>query len=396
MGGQTYGTLEHMFTRLYGWYPNSNGYWWAGNYGMAVLLGYGGNDPTWYYGMGEYTNRHDRSRHTYTNQIAFPTPIVIRNVTIISTTGGDFWKRPRGWSLYGSMDDRDNTLAPLSYHRGGHRNDFNNSTEEGNMTSRNTQLSRHLIKYQDFCNGSHFDKQQLTIMFDIQLNSWDTNFTRVHDLLFSHSSILGNSYNQIYSSLHVRQTNNRIETYIAGSAGHLSIQWNATASDFKNSSNQWTKVKCVWTIDVKNYLNGTISQCQQFWINQKQCTILSTPHGAESTQKYQAYMNAGKWGSSNGNAPLYGQYELYLTAFEGYWDGRHNQPNPTPGVDYLEYLRVFTRIVQPSEWNTGGMFPLNSVSTYVPHELIYTNGGDIVITQPITIFIVINCTKHLQ
>ena len=90
MGGQTYGTLEHMFTRLYGWYPNSNGYWWAGNYGMAVLLGYGGNDPTWYYGMGEYTNRHDRSRHTYTNQIAFPTPIVIRNVTIISTTGGDF------------------------------------------------------------------------------------------------------------------------------------------------------------------------------------------------------------------------------------------------------------------------------------------------------------------
>ena len=96
----------------------------------------------------------------------------------------------------------------------------------------------------------------------------------------------------------------------------------------------------------------------------------------QSTQKYQAYMNAGKWGSSNGNAPLYGQYELYLTAFEGYWDGRHNQPNPTPGVDYLEYLRVFTRIVQPSEWNTGGMFPLNSVSTYVPHELIYTNGGD--------------------
>ena len=159
------------------------------------------------------------------------------------------------------------------------------NTEEGNMTSRNMRLSRHLIKYQDFCNGSHFDKQQLTIMFDIQLNSWDTNFTRVHDLLFSHSSILGNSYNQIYSSLHVRQTNNRIETYIAGSAGHLSIQWNATASDFKNSSNQWTKVKCVWTIDVKNYLNGTISQCQQFWINQKQCTILSTPHGARINPK---------------------------------------------------------------------------------------------------------------
>jgi hypothetical protein len=165
-------------------------------------------------------------------------------------------------------------------------------------------------------------------------------------------------------------------TYIAGTAGHLSIYWDATASDFKNSSNQWTKVKCVWTIDVKNYLNGTISQCQQFWINQKQCTILSTPHGAESTQKYQAYIDAGKWGSSNGNAPLYGQYELYLTAFEGSWDGRHNQPNPAPGVDYLEYLRVFTRIVQPSEWNTGGMFPLNSVSTYTPHELIYSNSGD--------------------
>ena len=123
-------------------------------------------------------------------------------------------------------------------------------------------------------------------------------------------------------------------------------------------------------------MNGTVSTAQQFWIDQKQCTLLETPHGAETHQTWQQFLDRGEWGSSNGNAPLYSQYQLYLTSFEGFWDGKNNSPNPAPDITSLEYLRVFTRIVQPSEWDTNGMFPLNSTSTYVPHELIYTNSGD--------------------
>jgi len=377
ISGATNGTLDHMFTPEYGWYPNEgNGYWWAGNYGMATMLGYGGNDPLLYYGLGEYTNRHDRSRHTYWNQLTFPTPIQLKSVNIKSTHDGTFWKRVRGWSLYGSMDDQDNTRAPVAYHRGGTPSDFNNSSEIGNDTDNTMLYSRRLISYKYFAQGSRFDKQQLTFMFDIQLSAWDSDFSKCNDIICSHCSNLGNSYDQVHSGFRIQQYGNGIYTYIAGSAGHFSAKWNATGSDFVDSSYQYKKVKIVWTIDIKNYLNGTVSTAQQFWIDQKQCTLLETPHGAETHQTWQQFLDRGEWGSSNGNAPLYSQYQLYLTSFEGFWDGKNNSPNPAPDITSLEYLRVFTRIVQPSEWDTNGMFPLNSTSTYVPHEWIYTNSGD--------------------
>ena len=213
-------------------------------------------------------------------------------------------------------------------------------------------------------------------MFDIQISAWDSDFSKCNDIICSHCSNLGNSYDQVHSGFRIQQYGNGIYTYIAGSAGHFSAKWNATGSDFVDSSYQYKKVKIVWTIDIKNYLNGTVSTAQQFWIDQKQCTLLETPHGAETHQTWQQFLDRGEWGSSNGNAPLYSQYQLYLTSFEGFWDGKNNSPNPAPDITSLEYLRVFTRIVQPSEWDTNGMFPLNSTSTYVPHELIYTNSGD--------------------
>jgi len=377
VGGQNYGTLDHMFTPEFGWYPNEgNGYWWAGTYGMATMIGYGGNDPLLYYGLGEYTNRHDRSRHTYWNQLTFPTPIQLKSVNIKSTHDGTFWKRVRGWSLYGSMDDQDNTRAPVAYHRGGTPSAFNNSSEIGQDTHNTMLYSRRLISYKYFAQGSRFDKQQLTFMFDIQISAWDSDFSKCNDMICSHCSNLGNSYSQVHSGFRIQQYGNGIYTYIAGSAGHFSAKWNASSSDFMDSSNQWTKVKIVWTIDIKNYLNGTVSTAHQFWIDQKQCTLLETPHGAETHQTWQQFLDRGEWGSSNGNAPLYSQYQLYLTSFEGFWDGKNDSPNPAPDITSLEYLRVFTRIVQPSEWDTNGMFPLNSTSTYVPHELIYTNSGD--------------------
>ena len=116
-----------MFTPGYGYYPNEgNGYWYAGTYGMAALLGYGGNDLRYYYGLGEYTNKNDRTKHTYWNQITFPTPIQLEKVYIQSSDGGDFWKRPKAWKIYGSMDDQDNSIAPVAYHRGGYSNNFSN------------------------------------------------------------------------------------------------------------------------------------------------------------------------------------------------------------------------------------------------------------------------------
>ena len=377
-----------MFTPGYGYYPNEgNGYWYAGTYGMAALLGYGGNDLRYYYGLGDYTNKNDRTKHTYWNQITFPTPIQLEKVYIQSSDGGDFWKRPKAWKIYGSMDDQDNSIAPVAYHRGGNSNNFSNSNVNSNDAHSDMLNSRNIINYKSFGRGSPFNKQQLTFMFDIQLSKWDSDGSKCNDILSSNNPNLyvdtndprGYSYNNVYSGFRIQQYQNAIWTYIAGNGIHFSAKWNVTGNDFVDSSYQYKKVKIVWTLDIKNWLNGTVPTVQRFFIDQQEFTIQQTPHGPENTSTgwpWTNFIHQGKWGSKISSMWTYPQWELYLTIFEGFWDGKNDNPNPAPDVTSIEYFRVFTRIVQPSEWDTNGMFALNSVSTYIPHEEIYYNSGD--------------------
>ena len=113
-------------------------------------------------------------------------------------------------------------------------------------------------------------------------------------------------------------------------------------------------------------MNGTVPTVQRFFIDQKEFEIQQTPHGPENTSTgclMDQFRHQGKWGSKNPNMWTYPQNELYLTIFEGFWDGKNDNPNLAPDV-IIEYFRVFTRIVQPSEWDTNGMFAIDSSNLY--------------------------------
>ena len=85
------------------------------------------------------------------------------------------FKRPKAWKIYGSMDDQDNSIAPVAYHRGGNSNNFSNSNVNSNDANSDMLKRRNIINYKSFGRGSPFNKQQLTFMFDIQLSKWDSD-----------------------------------------------------------------------------------------------------------------------------------------------------------------------------------------------------------------------------
>ena len=214
-----------------------------------------GMDHVYFYGRGELESRSEQftySASSYAknpfvnnyNQITFPTPTVVTSIIIQShypndsvrnnywlnwgnmsagamtqrsshyygagpgtfdTPNNDFWKPPGGggggWFLiYGGMDDRMNTQAPLHYHRGGAKSYYNNEclvgwgnnyhsnlqNDEGGFVHcgiqmfgihvyKGAQRSRHITQMYDYFSGSYFAKGQYTIMFDIKLTGWYTS-----------------------------------------------------------------------------------------------------------------------------------------------------------------------------------------------------------------------------
>ena len=80
-------------------------------------------------------------------------------------------------------------------------------------------------------------------------------------------------------------------------------------------------------------MNGTVPTAQRFFIDQKEFTIQQTPHGPENTSTgwpWTNFINQGKWGANNSHMWTYPNWELYLTIFEGFWDGKNDNPNPAP------------------------------------------------------------------
>ena len=176
----------------------------------------------------------------------------------------------------------------------------------------------------------------------------------------------------------IKQTNNEVQTRIISGRGtsvNINNAWNVSESVFGTYPN-YTKVKLVWTIDIENYVNGTNNTAQKLYINNTEYDCLTT---TESVSAYNGLISNGHYGTgnylyANNSANVY--TNIYLSSFRGNWDGHGNSQNGLPDIESLEYLRVFDRIVEPHEWDTDGMYPLDSISKYYPHDLIYENTGE--------------------